>query len=187
MVNCRFFDAAQCHRCKRFGHGSRNCTLSPVCVKCGAAHLTGECTLPQKASLGMENNAENHKPLVKCANCQGNHTANYRGCPARKTYLEALEKQRKKPAAQPPRITISTHSPTSVRPAPPGWGRTYASVAAGSSSTSASPEAGTNGDRFTREEFFRMAEEMYERFQECHTKGQQLLALAELMNKYVFN
>ena len=146
------------------------------------------CTLPQKASLGIENNAETHKPLVKCANCEGNHTANYRGCPARKTYLEVLEKQRKKPAVQQPqRITISTQPTTSDRLAPPGWGRTYASVAAGSSSTSASPETGANGDRFSRAEFLKMVEELYDRFQECHTKGQQLLALAELMNKYVFN
>ena len=109
--------AAQYHRCQRFGHGSRNCTLAPKCVKRGAAHLTSECTLPQKASPAMENNAEHHKPLVKCANCQGNHTANYRGCPSRKTYLEALEKQRKKPAVQQsPRVTIPTQT-TSDRPA----------------------------------------------------------------------
>ena len=114
-------DAAQCHRCQRFGHGSRNCTLAPKCVKCGAAHLTGQCTLPQKASLGIESNAEKHKPLVKCANCQGNHTANHYGCPARRTFLNALEKQRKKTGVQqPPRITISTQSTPSDHPAPPG-------------------------------------------------------------------
>ena len=126
LVNWRFFakrplDAVQCHRCQRFGHGCRNCTLSPKCVKCGAAHITDQCTLPQKASLGIENNAEDHKPLVKCANCEGNHTANYRRCPARKTYLEVLKKQRKKPAVQqPPRITISTQPTPSDRSASPG-------------------------------------------------------------------
>ena len=142
---------------------------------------------PRKRVWGSIITLSSISQQIKCANCDGNHTANYRGCTARKTYLEALEKQREKPAVQPPRITISAHQPTSERPAPPGWGRTYASVAAGSSSTSASPEAGANGDRFTREEFLRMAEEMYGRFQECHTKGQQLLARAELMSKYVFN
>ena len=57
-----------------------------------------------------------------------------------------------------------------------------ASVAAGSSNTSVSPETGSNGDCFTRVEFLKLAEEMYDRFQECHTKG-QLLALTELMSK----
>ena len=90
------------------------------------------------------------------------------------------EEEAKPAVQQPPRITISTQPTTSDRPAPPGWGRTYASVAAG-------PEAGANGDRFSRTEFLKLAEEMYDRFQECHTKGQQLLALAELMSKYVFN
>ena len=128
MVNWRFFakrstDAAQCHRCQRFGHGSRNCTLSPKCVKCGGTHVTNECTLPQKASLGINNNAEQHKQQVKCANCDGNHTANYRWLPARKNYLEVLEKQRKKPATpQPLRPTNTTQHPTGERPAPPGWG-----------------------------------------------------------------
>ena len=78
LINWRYFtkrssDAAQCHRCQRFGHGSRNCTLSPKCVKCGGAHPTNECTLPQKATLGINNNAEQHKQQVKCTNCDGNH------------------------------------------------------------------------------------------------------------------
>ena len=39
VVNWRYFtkrptDAAQCHRCQRFGHGSRNCSMTPKCVKC---------------------------------------------------------------------------------------------------------------------------------------------------------
>ena len=74
LVNWRFFakrstDAAQCHRCQQFGHGSWNCTLSPKCVKCGGTHVTNEYTLPQKASLGINYNAEQHKQQVKCANC----------------------------------------------------------------------------------------------------------------------
>ena len=69
MISWRYFtkrptDTAQCHRCQRFGHGSRNCTMSPKCVKCGEAHLTSECTLPQKANLGTNNNAEQHKQKV---------------------------------------------------------------------------------------------------------------------------
>ena len=59
-------------------------------------------------------NAEQHKQQIKCVNCDGNHTANYRGCATRKTYLEALEKQRKMPAVQQPsRVMISTHPSTS--------------------------------------------------------------------------
>ena len=95
VVSWRYFtkrptDAAQCHRCQKFGHGLRNCNLPPRCVKCGEAHLTEGCALPRKASLVENNNAQQHKPSVKCANCNGNHTANFRGCTARKNYIEAL-------------------------------------------------------------------------------------------------
>lgn len=34
----------QCHNCQMFGHGSRNCTLAPRCVKCGGNHKTNTST-----------------------------------------------------------------------------------------------------------------------------------------------
>lgn len=57
VVSWRYFtrrpsDAAQCHRCQRFGHGSRNCTLTPKCVKCGETHLTEDCSLPGNQAWG---------------------------------------------------------------------------------------------------------------------------------------
>lgn len=63
LVGWRFFtkrptDAAQCHRCQRFGHGSRLCTLPPKCVKCGDAHLTERCSLPRKTVLSQDKTAE---------------------------------------------------------------------------------------------------------------------------------
>nr|XP_015840345.1 PREDICTED: uncharacterized protein LOC107399154 [Tribolium castaneum] len=60
--------AAQCHRCQRFFHAQWNCTAEHRCVKCGEAHDTKMC-------------AKEHKEPPKCANCNGPHTANYRGCP----------------------------------------------------------------------------------------------------------
>lgn len=93
MVHWRHFsklpnDAAQCHRCQQFGHGSSNCNLPPKCVKCGGKHLTDVCGLPRKTEL---NNNNNSKSQLKCANCGGSHTANFRGCPSRKAYLDELE------------------------------------------------------------------------------------------------
>lgn len=130
-------DAAQCHRCQKFGHGSRNCNLQPRCVKCGETHLSEDCSLPRKENLGE--NRQQLKSRIKCANCGGNHTGNYRGCATRKTYLEEQEKRKKKPAASrdPLRTTSSTVPgagnltvPKSNLAFPPGWGRSYASVAA---------------------------------------------------------
>lgn len=194
VVSWRYFtkrptDAAQCHRCQRFGHGSRNCTLAPKCVKCGEAHLTDKCSLPRKSSLEENNNAEQTKARVKCANCKGNHTANFRGCSARKAYLEVLEKQRKKPANRlTPRTTITTtHQPAEQRPTiPPGWGRSYANVAASASGPTPTPATAPDGtDLFTLSEFLGLAREMFTRFRACQNKEQQFMALGELMMKYV--
>lgn len=185
VVQWRYFtkrpsDAAQCHRCQRFGHGSRNCSLTPKCVKCGAAHLTDECSLPKKAGLEVENNAERHKRNVKCANCQGNHTANYRGCKVRKTYLEELEKQKKKPAVHQPQRSTAQHSAH-----PPGWGRTYASVAA--SDTTTIPNGTAEDGLFTLTEFLSLSREMFTRLSACRNKLEQFFALQELAVKYLYD
>ncbi|GFT26392.1 hypothetical protein TNCV_264291 [Trichonephila clavipes] len=46
-------------------HSSKYCTRNPKCVKCGQPHLTRSCT----------------KTSATCCNCQGNHPANFTGCP----------------------------------------------------------------------------------------------------------
>ncbi|GFV75406.1 nucleic-acid-binding protein from transposon X-element [Trichonephila clavipes] len=59
---------AQCFRCQRFFHSSKYCTRNPKCVKCGQPHLTRSCTKTSSTE-------------ATCCNCQGNHPANYTGCP----------------------------------------------------------------------------------------------------------
>lgn len=85
--------AAQCHRCQCLGHGSTNCNLTPKCVKSGEKHLSNECGLPKKAELN-----DGNKSQLKCDNCGGSHTANYRGCSTRKSHHEAQEQRKKKSA-----------------------------------------------------------------------------------------
>lgn len=59
---------SQCKRCQEFHHTRNYCAKPPRCVKCAKGHLTEECTKSREAP-------------AKCANCGGEHTANYRGCP----------------------------------------------------------------------------------------------------------
>ncbi|KAF8785636.1 Nucleic-acid-binding protein transposon like protein [Argiope bruennichi] len=59
----------QCFNCQLWNHGSKGCKLKPKCVICAESHISRDC--PKK---GKETE-------VKCANCGGPHTANYRGCP----------------------------------------------------------------------------------------------------------
>lgn len=133
-------------------------------------------------SLGENDNAQKNKTLVKCANCQGNHTANYRGCAARKNYVEEQEKKRKKLSAtrQPLRsskVTVPADGPASKLLFPPGWGRSFASVVA--AGTSSEQDNVTGEDLFTLPEFFSLAGEMLSRFRACRNKAEQFLALGE--------
>lgn len=60
----------QCTNCQEFGHTKTYCNLPSVCVICGDLHQTVNCKKPKE-----------QKCILKCGNCGGNHTANYRGCP----------------------------------------------------------------------------------------------------------
>jgi hypothetical protein len=61
-------DITQCANCQRYGHTKRYCNLKPHCVKCAGYHLTTDCPRKERS------------PNVKCVLCDGNHSANYRGC-----------------------------------------------------------------------------------------------------------
>lgn len=81
----------QCKRCQEFGHTKNNCHKGPRCVKCGQEHLTVDCKKPKEV-----------RP--KCANCQGEHTASYRGC------MVAIEMQKKKDELQKKNNKVITQS-----------------------------------------------------------------------------
>lgn len=61
-------EIAQCSRCQRYGHTKRFCHHNPRCVKCSEGHLTMSCPRTTRSDS------------VKCVLCNGNHSANYKGC-----------------------------------------------------------------------------------------------------------
>ncbi len=76
-------DIPQCIRCQQLGHTKNYCAIAQRCVKCAGNHWTKECKKPI-----------NTKPT--CANCGGEHPANYKGCPVYKKKQEALNPKRVK-------------------------------------------------------------------------------------------
>lgn len=182
IVGWRFYtrkttDAVQCFRCQQFGHGMRNCNLQAKCVKCGELHLTSECRIPPRSSLTADN--DQTRDQIRCANCKQNHTANYKGCPQRKTYIEALQKRKEQLVHR-----------NSVQ----GRGRTFTSSFVNQNWNFADvlkPNTAVDGtqqaDLFTATEFLNLAKEMFERLSACRSKAMQFAALSELMIKYVYN
>ena len=64
----------QCFRCQNFGHKAEFCHLKYRCVKCTGYHNTRTCD-KDVAQPAMEH-------------CNGDHSANYQGCPEAQKYKE---------------------------------------------------------------------------------------------------
>lgn len=84
----------QCKNCQEFSHTRNHCNKKPRCVKCGKDHITAECQKPEKTP-------------ATCANCNGAHPANYRGCTVAKE-AQMLRKKQQKALMQSTRATKST-------------------------------------------------------------------------------
>lgn len=208
MVSWRYFvknksDVVQCHRCQRYGHGKTNCNMLPLCVKCGERHETIQCKLPVKAKLQDKDRSDRSR--IRCANCSGNHTANFRGCPVRQDYLKQLEERAARrriyntdklrrretnvSGGYRPQSTTAGSSRVNNQPNSSGYHQTrqlYADVVRNQSQPA--PEF-DNGDStlFSLSEFLSLARDLFQRLRECRNKEQQFQALTELMIKYVYN
>src|SRR5258705_3573293 len=103
----------QCHNCQKFGHVKATCCAVQRCVKCGNPHDTRDCPV-------------NDDTAIVCANCAGNHTASYRGCPL---FVEAAKQfslhnprrqtentRQNRPRTQPP--TEWEYHPSDFPPSP---------------------------------------------------------------------
>ena len=102
----------QCFKCQQFNHVSKNCHLNSCCVKCAGPHDTKQCTKPLT-----------EKP--KCANCNKDHTANYKGCECYSrhniSYSKAAKKIREKVNSVRPKnnpIYNHTEFPSLKKPRP---------------------------------------------------------------------
>lgn len=71
-------EVVQCTRCQRYGHTKTYCRRQHRCVKCGQEHNTKQCTKTKDT------------PAI-CVLCEGNHTANYKGCPVYKDIIDKKE------------------------------------------------------------------------------------------------
>ena len=89
--------ALQCFRCQGFHHQVRGCSSRQHCNRCGGDHKHDSCTVKKEEAC--------------CCNCNGNHAASYRGCPAyKKAVTEVKLKQQQERAIK----NISQHSTTTT-------------------------------------------------------------------------
>ena len=77
----------QCHRCQSFGGVFSGCQREPRWLKCGEKHLIA------KANCHFE--GPQFPP--KCANCQGEHSWNFKECPIFQKHIELFSKRNSRP------------------------------------------------------------------------------------------
>ncbi|KAJ4430326.1 hypothetical protein ANN_22539 [Periplaneta americana] len=92
--------AIQCYKCQGFGHKTHSCHIQPRCVKCGENHESYSCQKPTSIP-------------AKCANCQGDHPANYRQCPKYQAYVNGV-KTRNPTHKKPPDLSAQSFPPLPV-------------------------------------------------------------------------
>lgn len=89
----------QCHKCLKFGHGSKNCHQPTKCLFCAEDHQTENCEKFKKGDTA-DNDLLN---LMKCSNCLSNHPANYKECPSKAEYIKIKNSIANKKSQTPPK------------------------------------------------------------------------------------
>lgn len=102
------FEPKQCKRCQDYNHGERGCTQDYKCRRCAGKHPTSECEhLPEiECEDYMDDGVTKQKvkdikakiddKYIKCVNCGGPHTANYKGCSKRQEMVKLRDALRNK-------------------------------------------------------------------------------------------
>ena len=77
----------QCYRCQKMGHLARSCNSKTCCGICADEHDTRRCPVTR------ENGTPGRASLLRCASCQGSHTASDANCPVRQAAIQGHWKQ----------------------------------------------------------------------------------------------
>lgn len=187
----RSSDPCQCYNCQGFTHASANCTLDPRCVRCSGVHKSSECPLVNPVTGKIPDEK------VRCANCNGSHTANARECPFRTKLIndrKAMAAQRTKntrngryvnqfndyninfPALTKNNVNKLDH--LNVTQTAHAWSRAPAETIT---------QPNQNSNLLTARQLMNVFMEMVRICTSCKSKEEQLNALVQVVEKYVIN
>lgn len=174
-----FVGPTQCTKCLHYGHGKQNCNLIPRCIRCAGNHASSACTLVEKANDPVSRIPQDK---VKCANCTGQHTANFSRYPARLQYMEMKRSvQQKRPIKiQNPAYTRQPVY-TNLQQTHSSHQRSWAQVV--TQSTAKSPSS----DQLSPEECMQVFDYFTTLYDQGLTVQQQIRAIAEFTFTFMYN
>jgi hypothetical protein len=180
----------QCTNCLRLGHGASHCKVLPKCIRCAGDHKSQSCPLIQ-TSDGKTIPKIAHD-LLKCALCNGNHTANYSKCPKRIEFATLRAGWTKKKATtpsakfKPARQLEDFHFPPLSNSQGPAW--TYTpSTPAPPRVHVIPPQTGTNqpsNDLLSSQELFKIFLDITSQLSKAKTRQEQILIMMDIAIKY---
>lgn len=224
------FEPKQCKRCQNYNHGERGCTQDYKCRRCAGAHPTRDCKhLPEievenEDTEGMSD-TDGVKTLIKvrdvkariddkhlkCANCGGNHTANYKGC-AKRMEIVQLRDEIHNRRLMSQRTAPNFQDQTQFGPLPPlgrpigmnSWQQTdsrpsYAHPPRNEQKRGQYEHqeqyhhhdqyhrSSQGTDLFTAEECFDIMEEFTSRLSACRNKSDQFRVISDMSFKYIYS
>lgn len=186
-----------CRKCLGWGHGSLGCGLPAKCVVCAKAHIVGECPL---IKIKIEGGHASVPPtLIKCGNCEENHTATYKNCPKRLQYIKSVADQRQlreAPRSLPPHKTTHTapvFNTAAYNDAMMTTRPSYAHIANNQQQHQIPPplpsnqpqQQCSNNNLYTMSDCQAMLDELFTALQACTNKQQQAKVIADYALKYL--
>lgn len=196
------YGPTQCHRCQKYGHGYKYCSLPLKCRFCAGDHETKTCT-------GVKDGVMQQNFLPKCSNCGQGHTANYEKCPELQRYTEIQQNinaknSRKSRQRQTQRVAFDNMPPpgfqkqgqhsqsykppqnSSFHPGPSHSGPSYAQVLGSQNfPQNSNSYSHRKNELFNPTELVQVAHELITTLTVCKTKEQQYMALVNLAAKFL--
>lgn len=189
----RYFGSGNPPRCLFWSHGSSYCGMPPRCCKCGGSHASDVCPL--------RINKEDPKSRipddkVRCANCDGNHPANYKGCKKLQTYRKThplrqridsnTNNIRKAPANNIPVYNTAAyqrHNTSSYRSSSTtknNNGQSWANVVASESDE-------TNESLLSAEQMINAVQWIHQNLKSCKTRSDQIMTIMRVCLELLSN
>lgn len=186
----------QCFNCQKYTHASKNCTMDPLCNRCGGPHKSKEC---DKVDV---NTGRVPDEKLKCSNCHGNHTASSMNCPVRMKMIserQALAKQKDSFAKQSRYVNqyndFNKHFPSfnKNKNNTSDVNQTHDMYTQNVSYANAAridfrvADKRSNSNLLSPKQLMEIFKEMIRICSTCQSKEQQLMALSDVVEKYVLN
>ena len=184
LVNWKKFEERQtkvnqCFNCLQFGHSSYVCKSSPVCVLCGKDHNKSHCPIPK-----LENGKVDDK-FLRCALCNGQHTASFSACPSRIDYICSQEIKQSKPDSHPKTSEVPIVERPLLACAWPQLSETVPLRSGPAPSAVSNLKETPPSQLFSYEELWRIFLDFSTRLAACKSKNEQIESVAELAIRYI--